>query len=195
MKWNKLYEKAEYISLKIIESIETIMSDFDITKKEVSKLIGSIATDVRDFTRTSRDLFKRAIEADLEKRLRQVFGVSPRELVKVGEMSAQIDIKGMCGNLHITLTDSVAVDRLDLCIDNATEDEFLLIMKLLVINISLKYIASTIYIREEFKKRFTAYDYIIETMMFLTRGIIDEYGVLSPAISGKFGSRDVIELR
>jgi predicted ATPase len=188
MKWSKLYENAEYISLKIIESIETVMSDFDITKEEVSKLIGSIATDVRDFTRTSRDLFKRAIEAGLEVRLRQVFGVSPRELVKVGKTSAQIDIKGTCGNLHITLTDSVAVDRLDLCIDNATEDEFLLIMKLLVINISLKYIASTIYIREEFKKRLTAYDYIIEIMMFLTRSIIDEYGVLSPAISDKFGS-------
>jgi hypothetical protein len=52
-----------------------------------------MATDVRNFTRTSRDLFKRAIEAGLEKRLRQVFGVSPRELVKVGETSAQIDIK------------------------------------------------------------------------------------------------------
>jgi len=185
MKWNKLYEKAESISLKITKVIEPVVSDFDILFEEVSKLTKSMATDVRDFTRTSGDLFKRAIEAGLEKRLRQVFGMSPRELVKVGETSAQIDIKGTCGNLHITLTDSVAVDRLDLCIDNAAEDEFLSIKKPLVI-----YIASIIYMREEFKKRFTAYDYIIATMMFLTRRIIDEYGVLSPAISGKFGSVD-----
>jgi predicted ATPase len=181
MKWNKLYEKAESISLKITKVIEPVVSDFLI--EEVSKLIKSMATDVRDFTRTSRDLFKRAIEAGLEKRLRQVFGVSPRELVKMGETSAQIDIKGTCGNLHISLTDSVAVDRLDLCIDNATEDEFLSIIKPLVI-----YIAFSIYIREEFEKQYTAYDYIIDTMIFLTRKIIDEYGVLSPVISGKFGS-------
>jgi predicted ATPase len=184
MKWNKLYEKAESISLKITKVIKPVVSDLDILFKEVSKLIKSMATDVRDFTRTSKDLFKRAIEAGLEKRLRQVFGVSPRELVKVGETSAQIDIKGTCGNLHISLTDSVAVDRLDLCIDNATEDEFLSIIKPLAI-----YIAFDIYIREELlKEQFTAYDYIIDTMMFLTRKILDEYGVLSPAISGMFGS-------
>jgi predicted ATPase len=186
MKWNKLYEKAESISLKITKVIKPVVSDSGILIEEVSKLIKSMATDVRDFTRTSKDLFKRAIEAGLEKRLRQVFGVSPRELVKVGETSAQIDIKGTCGNLHISLTDSVAVDRLDLCIDNATEDEFLSIIELLVI-----YIAFDIYkfyIIEELKKQFTAYDYIIATMMFLTRKIIDEYGVLSPAISGMFGS-------
>jgi AAA15 family ATPase/GTPase len=93
MKWNKLYEKAESISLKITKALEPVVSDFGILIEEVSKLIKSMATDVRDFTRTSRDLFKRAIEAGLEKRLRQVFGVSPRELVKVGETSAQIDIK------------------------------------------------------------------------------------------------------
>jgi len=183
MKWNKLYEKAESISLKITKVIEPVVSDSGILIEEVSKLIKSMATDVRDFTRTCRDLFKRAMEAGLEVRLRQVFGVSPRELVKVGETSAQIDIKGACGNLHITLTDSVAVDRLDLCIDNATEDEFLSIIEPLVI-----YIAFNIYIREELKKQFTAYDYIIETMIFLTRKIIDEYGVLSLPISGKFGS-------
>jgi predicted ATPase len=183
MKWNKLYENAESISLKITKVIEPVVSDFGILIKEVSKLIKSMASDVRDFTRTSRDLFKRAIEAGLEKRLRQVFGVSPRELVKVGETSAQIDIKGTCGNLHISLTDSVAVDRLDLCIDNATEDEFLSIIEPLVI-----YIAFDIDIREELKKQFTAYDYIIKTMIFLTRKIIDEYGVLSLPISGKFGS-------
>jgi predicted ATPase len=182
MKWNKLYEKAESISLKITKVIEPVVSDFGILIDEVSKLIRSMATDVRDFTRTSRDLFKRAIEAGLEKRLRQVFGVSPRELVKAGETSAQIDIKGTCGNLHISLTDSVVVDRLDLCIDNATEDEFLSIIEPLVI-----YIAFDIDIREELEKRFTAYDYIIETMIFLTRKIIDEYGVLSLPISGKFG--------
>jgi Uncharacterized conserved protein len=183
MKWNKLYEKAESISLKITKVIEPVVSDSGILIEEVSKLIKSMATDVRDLTRTCRDLFKRAMEAGLEVRLRQVFGVSPRELVKVGETSAQIDIKGACGNLHITLTDSVAVDRLDLCIDNATEDEFLSIIEPLVI-----YIAFNIYIREELKKQFTAYDYIIETMIFLTRKIIDEYGVLSLPISGKFGS-------
>ena len=182
-KWNKLYEKAESISLKITKVIEPVVSDSGILIEEVSKLIKSMATDVRDLTRTCRDLFKRAMEAGLEVRLRQVFGVSPRELVKVGETSAQIDIKGACGNLHITLTDSVAVDRLDLCIDNATEDEFLSIIEPLVI-----YIAFNIYIREELKKQFTAYDYIIETMIFLTRKIIDEYGVLSLPISGKFGS-------
>jgi predicted ATPase len=182
-KWSGLYEKAESISLKITEFIESVASDFGIIMEEVSKLIGSIATDVRDFTRTSREVFKSAIEAGLEVRLRQVFGVSTRELVKVGETSAQIDIKGRCGNLHISLTDSVAVDRLDMCIDNATGDEFLSITKPLVI-----YIASSIYLREELEKQFTAYDYIIATMMFLTRKIIDEYGVLSPAISGKFGS-------
>jgi predicted ATPase len=182
MKWNKLYEKAESISQKITKVIEPVVSDSGLID-EVSKLIRSMATDVRGFTRTSRDLFKRAIEVGLEKRLRQVFGVSPRELVKVGETSAQIDIKGTCGNLHISLTDSVVVDRLDLCIDNATEDEFLSIIEPLVI-----YIAFDIDIREELEKRFTAYDYIIETMIFLTRKIIDEYGVLSPAISGMFGS-------
>jgi predicted ATPase len=186
MKWNKLYEKAESISLKITKVIKPVVSDSDILIEEVSKLIKSMATDVRDFTRTSRDLFKRAIEAGLEKRLRQVFGVSLRELVKAGETSAQIDIKGTCGNLHISLTDSVAVDQLDLCIDNATEDEFLSIIKPLVI-----YIVFSIYTREELEKQFTAYDYIIATMMFLTRKIIDEYGVLSPAISGKFGSVDM----
>jgi predicted ATPase len=186
MKWNKLYEKAEYISLKITKALEPVVSDFGILFEEVSMLIKSMATDVRDFTRTSKDLFKRAIEAGLEKRLRQVFGVSPRELVKVGETSAQIDIKGTCGNLHISLTDSVAVDRLDLCIDNATEDEFLSIIELLVIYIALD--IYKFYIIEELKKQFTAYDYIIATMMFLTRKIIDEYGVLSPAISGMFGS-------
>jgi predicted ATPase len=173
MMWNKLYEKAESISLKITKVIKPVVSDSGILIEEVSKLIKSMATDVRDFTRTSRDLFKRAIEAGLEKRLRQAFGVSPRELVKVGETSAQIDIKGTCGNLHISLTDSVAVDRLDLCIDNATEDEFLSIIEPLVIHIVID-----IDIREALKKPFTAYDYIIATMMFLTRKIIDEYGVL-----------------
>jgi uncharacterized protein (DUF885 family) len=93
MKWNKLYEKAESISLKITKALEPVVSDFGILIEEVSKLIKSMATDVRGFTRTSRDLFKRAIEVGLEKRLRQVFGVSPRELVKVGETSAQIDKK------------------------------------------------------------------------------------------------------
>ena len=192
MKWNKLYEKAESISLKITKVIEPVVSDSGILIEEVSKLIKSMATDVRDFTRTCRDLFKRAMEAGLEVRLRQVFGVSPRELVKVGETSAQIDIKGTCGNLHISLTDSVAVDRLDLCIDNVTEDEFLSIIKFLVIYIALD--IYKFYIIEELKKQFTAYDYIIATMMFLTRKIIDEYGVLSPAISGKFGSVDMMYL-
>lgn len=110
MRWSKLYEKAESISLKITKVIEPVLSDLDILFEEVSKLIKSMATDVRDFTRTSRDLFKRAIEACLDKRLRQVFGVSPRGLVKAGETSAQIDIKGTCGNLHISLTDSVSLE-------------------------------------------------------------------------------------
>ncbi len=188
MKWSGLYEKAESISLKITEFIEPVASDPRIIMKEVSKHIGSMATDVRDFTRTSRDVFKSAIEAGLEKRLRQVFGVSTRELVRVGETSAQIDIKGTCGDLLISLTDSVAVDRLDMCIDNAAENEFLSIIKPLIV-----YIAS-IHTREEFKKRFTAYDYIITTMMFLTRRVIDEYGVLNPAISGKFGSTNAMYL-
>lgn len=189
MRWRGLYEKAEYISLKITESIEPVASHFDIIMDEVSKHIGSIATDVRDFTRTSRDVFKTAIETGLEKRLRQVFGVSTRELVRVGETSAQIDIKGACGDLLISLTDSVAVDRLDMCIDNAAENEFLSIIKPLIV-----YIAFIIHIREKFKKRFTAYDYIITTMMFLTRGVIDEYGVLNPAISGEFGSTNAMYL-
>jgi len=188
MRWRGLYEKAESISLKITESIEPVASDFGIIKEEVSKHIGSIATDVRDFTMSSRDVFKSAIEAGLEKRLRQVFGVSPRELVKVGETSAQIDIKGACGDLLVSLTDSVAVDRLDMCIDNAAENEFLSIIEPLIVYIAF------IHIREKFKKRFTAYDYIITTMMFLTRRVIDEYGVLNPAISGKFGSTDAIDL-
>ena len=187
-KWSGLYEKAESISLKITEFIEPVASDFGIIKEEVSKHIGSIATDVRDFTMSSRDVFKSAIEAGLEKRLRQVFGVSPRELVKVGETSAQIDIKGACGDLLVSLTDSVAVDRLDMCIDNAAENEFLSIIEPLIVYIAF------IHIREKFKKRFTAYDYIITTMMFLTRRVIDEYGVLNPAISGKFGSTDAIDL-
>jgi hypothetical protein len=51
-----------------------------------------------------------------------------------------------------------------------------------------------ILIIKKFKKRFTAYDYIVATMMFLTRRIIYEYGVLNPAISGKFGFTDVINL-
>jgi hypothetical protein len=198
-KWSGLYEKAKYISLKITESIEPVPSDFDITKEEVleligsikeevSKLIGSIATDVRGFTMSSREVFKSAIEAGLEVRLRQVFGVSTRELVRVGETSAQIDIKGTCGDLLISLTDSVAVDWLDMCIDNAAEDEFLSIIKPLITYIVY------ILIRKKFKKRFTAYDYIVATMMFLTRRVVDEYGVLNPAISGKFGSTDVIDL-
>jgi predicted ATPase len=49
---------------------------------------------------------KKAVETGLEKRLRQVFGVSPRELVRIGEASAQIDVHGV----RITLTDSISVE-------------------------------------------------------------------------------------
>jgi len=151
MRWRGLYEKAESISLKITEFIEPVASDFGIIMDEVSKHIGSIATDVRDFTRTSRDVFKSAIEAGLEKRLRQVFGVSTRELVRVGETSAQIDIKGTCGDLLVSLTDSVAVDRLDMCIDNAAENEFLSIIKPLIAYIAFIHIRENNHIREKFK--------------------------------------------
>lgn len=128
-RWGILYEKAESIS-----------------KAE---------EEIRDFLRVSREVFKSAIETGLETRLRQTFGVEPRELVKEGETNAQIGVKGTCGDLNILLTDSVSLDKLDIC----GEDEF------------LSAIVST-------KRQLTPHDYIIATMRFLAEKVADEYSIL-----------------
>ncbi len=115
-----------------------------------------------DFVRVFKEAFKSAVEVGLEKRLRQVFGVDPRELVKVGE--ARIEVKGACGSLHILLTDSVAVDRLDMCIEG---------------------ISSIAAGRQPAVHNLTA------AVTFLAKKIADEYGILGAAGSAVFlpGSR------
>jgi predicted ATPase len=117
----------------------------------------SSAEEAEKFLRVSMEVFKGAVAAGLEAQLRLAFGVEPKELVKVGEAGAQIAVKGACGDLHILLTDGVAVDKLDIC----GEDEL------------LSSITSA--------KR-QPLDYIVATMRFLAEKVADEYGILPGAV-------------
>ena len=68
-----------------------------------------------------RDILARAVEAGLEERLKHAFGVELRELVKQGKERATIELQAECGRLKATISETLKIEELDICLDRVLE--------------------------------------------------------------------------
>jgi hypothetical protein len=68
-----------------------------------------------------RDVFIRAVEIGLEERLKHTFGVELRELVKKGKRRATIELQAECGKFKATISKTLRVEELDICLDRVLE--------------------------------------------------------------------------
>jgi predicted ATPase len=68
-----------------------------------------------------RDVLIRAVEIGLEERLKHTFGVELRELVKRGKKRATIELQAECGKFKATISETLRVEELDICLDRVLE--------------------------------------------------------------------------
>jgi len=68
-----------------------------------------------------KNIFARAVEVGLEERLKHIFGVELRELVKQGKEKAIIELQAECGRFKATISEALRVEDLDICLDRVLE--------------------------------------------------------------------------
>jgi predicted ATPase len=68
-----------------------------------------------------KNIFVRAVEAGLEERLKHIFGVELRELVKQGKEKAIIELQAECGKFKAAISEALRIEDLDICLDRVLE--------------------------------------------------------------------------
>lgn len=68
-----------------------------------------------------KNIFVRAVKAGLEERLRHIFGVELRELVKQGKEKATIELQAECGKFTATISETLRIEDFDICLDKVLE--------------------------------------------------------------------------
>ena len=68
-----------------------------------------------------KNFFAKAVEAGLEERLKYIFGVELRELVKQGKEKATIELQGESGKFKATISEALRIEDLDICLDRVLE--------------------------------------------------------------------------
>jgi hypothetical protein len=68
-----------------------------------------------------KNIFARAVEAGLEERLKHIFGIELRELVKQGKEKATIELQAECGKFKATISETLRIEDLDICLDRVLE--------------------------------------------------------------------------
>lgn len=68
------------------------------------------------------NVLKEAIRIGIEERIKYVFGVEPKELIKIGKEKALIRIQGDCARLEIVISNRVELKDIELCLDKALKE-------------------------------------------------------------------------
>ena len=68
-----------------------------------------------------KNIFARAVEVGLEERLKHIFGIELRELVKQGKEKATIELQAECGKFKATISETLRIEDLDICLDRVLE--------------------------------------------------------------------------
>jgi predicted ATPase len=68
------------------------------------------------------NVLKEAIRIGIEERIKYVFGVEPKELIKIGKEKALIRVQGDCAKLEIVISNRVELKDLELCLDKALKE-------------------------------------------------------------------------
>jgi len=103
------------------EDVKSGWETFIQISEEILKRVAEGETPVEEFSRAVKvfhdTVFKEAVRLGLEERFRYVFGVEPKELIRVGRDKASIEFKNDCAEFRLVINDKIEIIDFDICVD------------------------------------------------------------------------------
>jgi len=119
--------------LWLLASAEPDFAEVESGWEEVSKLAEKIVERVQKGENPEEEVkqallvfyenvLKEATRIGIEERIKYVFGVEPKELIKIGKEKALIRIQSDCARLEMVISNRVELKDIELCLDEALKE-------------------------------------------------------------------------